>query len=356
MHIRKAVYSIILTCSTAFGVAVNVPLDDVSVNLGLLFQVGHYYRYRDTWRESLDYSRFDVGETELRVYGMLFDRVEYGVRYNVSSFSSRTSLREAFVGTELPAGFSVKIGKYFLPFGVEATTESGYLTCTSWTKSSTNIALGRGYGIRFDYSAERDNWPYKVGAAAGVFNGSSPLVAGAGRVYGTPIPGVRDLEVGYSYYYRKEAREKYRLTSSPRIEYLEEPRAGADARLTVSGLTLSAEYMQRFYNDFPIEPHNPLIRDYAYKSAYDRGYFGTVNYYRELPWRYFQGFQPYGRYEHFDPAILYRGYTPVDRYTGGFALHFLGRNLMFKSDYTRVLEETNPTSNDEITSEFQVMF
>jgi len=75
-----------------------------------------------------------------------------------------------------------------------------------------------------------------------------------------------------------------------------------------------------------------------------------------LPWRYFRGFRPYVRYERFDAAILKRGDCPEDRYTGGVALHFLGRKLMFRSDYTRILEEINPTSNDEIASEFQVMF
>jgi hypothetical protein len=287
---------------------------------------------------------------------MLFDRVEYSARYHVYSFFSSTLLREAYIGTALPAGFSAKIGRCYLPFGVEATTDPGYLTCTSSTLSSIYIALGRDYGVRFDYSAERDDWPYKVGAGGGVFNGSSPLVAGAGRAYGTPVPGVRNFEVGYSYYYRKEARKKYPLTSYPWTEYLEEPRASADARFTVGGLTVSAEYMQRFYNNFPIQSHDPRTRVYVYKSAYDRGFFCTIDYYRALPWRYFQGYQPYGRYEHFDPAVLERGEGPVDRYTAGFALHFLGRNLMFKSDYTRVLEDANPTSNDEITSEFQVMF
>ena len=352
MYLTKTFAVIALASSAAFGVAVDVPSDDVSVNLGLLLQAGHYYTYRNIGRYHLDLSRFDVAEAEFRLYGRFFDKVEYDVRSREFEY-----LREAFVGTTFPANISAKIGLYFLPFGVKATTEKGYLTCNSPTVTSSRIAPGRGYGVRFDYLTERDTWPYKFGVAAGVYNNEPPLMAGAGRVYGTPVPGLKNLEVGYSYYYRKAAREKYTGYSTTLVEFLEEPRAGADVRFVAGGLTASAEYMQRFYNDYPITigSRGPRAR-IIYKDAYDRGYFGVIDYYKKLPWRYFRGFQPYVRYERFEPAVLKRGAYPVDRYTGGFALHFLGRNLMFKSDYTRVLEEANPTSNDEIASEFQVMF
>lgn len=350
MYVLKTSIAIALASSAAFGVAVDVPSDDVSVNLGLLLQAGHYYKYENIGREHLGSSRFSVPEAELRVYGLLLDKVIYDVRGR-----STYSLREAYVGTTFPGDISAKIGLYFLPFGVEATTEEGYLTCTSRTSSSDGIAPGRGYGVRFDYLAERDRWPYKIGVAAGVYNNVSPLVAGAGRVYGAPVPGLKNLEVGYSYYYGKTMRKKYTGYSQGLIEFLEEPRAGADVTFVTGGLTISAEYMQRFYNDYPIVVARQ-IPYHIYKDAYDRGYFGLVAYEYKLRWRYFRGFQPYIRYEHIDPAVLEPGDYPVDRYTGGFALHFLGRNLMFRSDYTRVLEDKYPTSNDEIASEFQVMF
>jgi hypothetical protein len=351
MNVKKILLAVTLGCAAAFGVTVDVPTEDVSVNLGLLFQVGHDYRYRNLWLQHMDYSRFGVGEAELRVYGLLFDKVEYDVRSREFE-----NIREAYIGTTLPGNISAKIGLYFLPFGVEATTEEGYLTCTSRTSSSNGIALGRGYGVRFDYLTERDRWPYRIGVAAGVYNNVSPLVAGAGRVYGTPIPGLKNLEVGYSYYYGKTQRQKYTGPFGGLLKFLEEPRAGADARYVIGGLTLAAEYMQRYYNDYPVEIERQGPNYYLYKDAYDRGYFGVIDYYKTLPWPYFQGFQPYVRYEHFDPAVLKPGDYPIDRYTGGFALHFLGRNLMFRSDYTRVLEDKYPTSNDEIASEFQVMF
>jgi len=351
MYVLKTSIVIVLASSAAFAVAVDVPSDDVSVNLGLLLQAGHYYTYRNTDEEHLGSSRFSVPEAELRVYGSLFDKVLYDVRSRPTY-----GVREAYVGTTLPGDISAKIGLYFLPFGVEATTEEGYVTCTSRTATSSGIAPGRGYGVRFDYLAERDRWPYRIGVAAGVYNNVPPLMAGAGRVYGTPIPGLKNLEAGYSYYYGKTLRKKYTGYSRGLEEFLEEPRAGADVRFVTGGLTVSAEYMQRFHNDYPVVVERQRPYYYLYKDAYDRGYFGLVDYYKELPWRYFRGFQPYVRYEHIDPAVLEPGDYPVDRYTGGFALHFLGRNLMFRSDYTRVLEDKYPTSNDEIASEFQVMF
>jgi hypothetical protein len=351
MHFRNIAFSIGLISRSAFGVAVDVPSDDVSVNLGLLLQAGHYYTYQNIGDKHLDFSRFSVPETEFRVYGRVLDKVEYDVRSRGFDY-----LREAYIGTTFPGNVSPKIGLYFVPFGVEATTEEGYLTCTSRTLSSSRIAPGRGYGVRFDYLAERESWPYKVGLAAGVYNDEPSLMAGAGRVYGAPIPGLKNLDIGYSYFYWKEKREKYAVYSRSREEFLEEPRAGADVRFTVGGLTISAEYMQRFYNDYPIRVISSGTYNHVYKDAYERGYFGLIDYFKKLPWRYFQGFRPYARYERFDAAILERGNSPEDRYTGGFALHFLGRNLMFKSDYTRILEEEDPTSNDEIASEFQVMF
>lgn len=350
MYVLKTFIAIALASGAAFGVDVDVPSDDVSVNLGLLLQAGHYYEYENIGRAHLGSSSFSIPEAEFRVYGSLFDKVIYDVRSK-----SNYGVREGYVGTTFPGKVSAKIGLYFQPFGVEATTEEGYLTCTSRTATSNRIAPGRGHGVRFDYVTERDNWPYKIGVAAGVYNNVSPLVAGAGRVYGAPIPGFKNLEVGYSYYYGKIMRKKYTGSSQSLIEFLEEPRAGADVRFSTGGLTISAEYMQRFYNDYPIVIERQ-IPHYLYKDAYDRGYYGLIEYYNKLPWRYFQAFHPYLRYEHIDPAVLKPGDYPVDRYTGGFALHFLGRNLMFQSDYTRVLEDKYPTSNDEIASEFQVMF
>ena len=111
MYLAKTFAVIALASRAAFGVAVDVPSDDVSVNLGLLLQAGHYYTYRNIENEHLDYSRFSVPESELRVYGLLFDKVVYDVRSRLIY-----SLREAYVGTMLPANISAKIGLYFLPF------------------------------------------------------------------------------------------------------------------------------------------------------------------------------------------------------------------------------------------------
>jgi hypothetical protein len=336
----------------AYAAAVDVPVEEFTVNLGLLLQAGHRYEYRNIRDEHLDESDFVIPETELRVYGRLFDRVDYDVRsYRLSS------VREAYVGTTIGAGFSGKIGRFFVPFGVEATTYEGYLICSSRTVTSEVIAPGRNYGVRFDYLLERDGWPYKIGAAGGVFNGSGPLVEGAGRIYGTPVPGLKGLDVGLSYFYAKEYRWKYRGMYEPReYHYLPEPRAGADLSLAAWRLEFLAEYMQHFVNDYPIPRERYREPYYVYKDTYERGYFGTLVYTQPLPWRYFQNFAPYARYERWDPAVLERGDIPEDRYTAGLALHFLGRNLMFRSDYTRILEDECPTSNDVIASEFQVMF
>jgi hypothetical protein len=351
MNFARIILLIILAAAAAFGVAVNVPLDEAVVNVGLLLQAGHYYEYRNIGEYHLGSGGFDVPEAEFRVYGSLFDKVEYDVRALEFRY-----LREAYVGTTFPGDVKAKTGLYFVPFGAEATTEEGYLTCTSRAVVSESIAPGRDYGVRFDYLAERERWPYKVGVVAGVYNDEGPLVAGGGRVYGAPIPGLKNVELGYSYYYHKTRREKYGGGVVVRAEFLEEPRAGADVRFTAAGLTVSAEYMQLFYNDYPIHLERYGSYEYVYKDTYGRGYFGVIDYHKKLPWRYFQGFQPYVRYERLDPAVLKRGDCPQARYTGGFALHFLGRNLMFRSDYTRILEAKYPTSNDVIASEFQVMF
>lgn len=335
----------------AYGGQVNVPLDEVTVNLGLLLQAGHRYEYRNLGPYHLDKSDFVIPEAELRVYGRLFNKVAYDVRS-----SNLRTVREAYLGTALPAGFSTKIGRFFVPFGVEATTYEGYLICSSRTVTSDRIAPGRNYGVRFDYLLERDGWPYKIGAAAGVFNGSGPLVDGAGRIYGTPVPGIRNLDFGVSYFYAKTRRGKYRRYAPDEEHYLSEPRAGADLSFTAWRFEFLAEYMQRFFNDYPIPTPGYREPYYVYKDTYARGYFGTLTYTHPLPWRFFQDLEHYTRYERWDPAILHPGDIPEDRYTAGLALHFLGRNLMFRSDYTRILEDEYRTSNDVVTSEFQVMF
>ncbi len=352
MRYRRFLLTFSLTVVAAHAVQVDVPFDEATVNLGLLFQVGHHYEFKNIGPEHLDESEFVVPEAELRVYGRLFGKVDYDVR----SPGLRV-VREAYLGTALPAGFSTKVGRFFVPFGVEATTHEGYLTCSSRTVTSGAIAPGRNSGVRFDYVLERGAWPYRIGAAAGVFNGSGPLVNGAGRIYGAPVPGMRNFDVGVSYYYEKMLREKYRGVYLPlERHYLEEPRVGADVSLTVWRFEFLAEYMQHFVNDYPIRVERYREPYYVYKDTYERGYFGTLVYTHPLPWRYFQNLAPYARYERWDPAVLYPGAIPEDRYTAGFALHFLGRNLMFRSDYTRILEDEYRTSNDVIASEFQVMF
>ncbi len=351
MRYLKFILAFGLAGTGAYGVQVDVPFDEATVNLGLLLQAGHRYEFRNIGRQHLDESEFVVPEAELRVYGLLFNRVDYDVR------SSLKSVREAYLGTPIAAGFSTKAGLFFIPFGVEATTYEGYLTCSSRTVTSSAIAPGRNYGVRFDYLLGREAWPYKIGAAAGVFNGSGPLVNGAGRIYGAPVPTLKNFELGFSYFYAKAYRWKYRGRYEPEeYHYLAEPRAGADVSYTVWRVQFSAEYMQHFINDYPIEIRRYMERDYVYKDTYERGYFGTVVYTHPLPWRYFQDFAPYARYERWDPAVLRPGDIAEDRYTAGFALHFLGRNLMFRSDYTRILEDEHRTSNDIIASEFQVIF
>jgi len=351
MKLFKIILIAAASACPVYGVAVDVPVDDFTVNLGLLLQAGHYHKYRNIGPYHLDESEFEIPEAELRVYGRLFDKVDYDVRFNRLS-----RVREAYVGTDFVAGFSGKIGRQFVPFGVEATTYEGYLTCSSRAVTSATVAPGRNYGVRFDFLLERDDWPYKIGAAAGVFNGVDPLVEGAGRIYGAPLPAVNNLVIGCSYYYAKTLRTKYFTPYREERHFLEEPRAGADVSFKAWRLEFSAEYMQRFYNDFAIRGYRYREPYYFYKDTYERGYFGTLTYTQPLPWRYFQDFAPYARYERWDPAVLERGDIAEKRFTGGLALHFLGRNLMFRADYTRILEDECPTTNDEVASQFQVMF
>ena len=336
--------------AAVYAVAVSVPTDDFSVNLGLLLQAGHRYRFFEWENVSEDSSYFTISEAELRLYGRVFDKVDYNLR--LAEFGS---IREAYVGTAFPAGFSAKIGKYFVPFGVEATTEEGYLTYTSRTRSSEKIAPGREYGLRLDYVRASDNWPYEFGAAAGVYNNrQGPLVDGAARVFAKPVPGVKTLSIGCSFYYGKEYREIY----DPRRRSLDRrfrpaPRLAGDAYFETWRLKFGLEYLEYFLQDVLIDVRD---REPIYKSDYYRGGFATAGYTHPLPWRYLDAAEPYLRYERYDPAVFRRGWQPEDRYTGGFALYFISRNLMFKADYTRILEKEQRRTNDEIESLFQIMF
>lgn len=336
--------------AAVYAVAVSVTTDDFSVNLGLLLQAGHRYRFFEWENISEDSSDFTVPEAELRLYGRVFETVDYDLR-----FAGFGSIREAYVGTDLPAGFSAKIGKYFVPFGVEATTEEGYLPCTSRTRSSERIAPGREYGLRFDYFRASDNWPYEFGAAAGVYNNrQGPLVDGAARVYARPVPGVRTLSIGCSFYYGKEYRQIYDpRRGHPERYFRPAPRLAGDVYFETWRLKFGLEYLEYFLQDvlIGIRGLEPI-----YKSDYYRGGFATAGYTHPLPWRYLGAVEPYLRYERYDPAVFEKGLSPEDRYTGGFALYFMGRNLMFKADYTRILEEEQRRTNDEIESLFQVMF
>ena len=340
--------------TAARAVAVGFAAEDFSVNVGLLLRAGHYYRFVDWEGEKLDASEFSLTEAEVATYGRLWERVSYDFRidrfYNV---------REAWAGVEMPAGLSAKIGKQFAPFGVEATTREGDLTCSSRTYSSIVIAPRRNYGLRFDYLRERDDWPYQVGAAAGVYNNEYtsqyPLVDGAWRIYGTPAPGVRTLAAGCSFYYGKEPRD---LDIEPYIHgyYLfPAPRLGFDLTYVTGPFNLAAEYMQYYIQKerVGVSRERP---EYVYKDDYYRGYFATLSYTRPLPYDYIQSVRPYLRYEHFKPAILRRGDVREDLYTGGLSLFFFDRLVMFRTDYTRIIEDECRTSNDRIASEFQLMF
>ncbi len=338
--------------SAVYAVAVAVPTDDFSVNLGLLLQAGHRYRFYDWQNESEDSSYFSIPEAEVRVYGRAFERVDYDLRLN--GFSN---IREAYVGTELLPGFSAKVGEYFVPFGVEATTEEGYLLCTSTARSSHIIAPGREPGIRFDYVRTSDGWPYEFGVAAGVYNNTEyhvPLVDGAARVYAKPIPGAKTLSVGCSSYYGKEYREIY----NPRRGNVDRPfrpapRLAGDVYFETWRLEFGVEYLEYFVQEILVGSRRG---EPVYKDDYYRGGFATAGYKHPLPWRYLEAVEPYLRYERYDPAVFERGYFPEDRYTAGFATYFIGRNFMFKADYTRIMEEEQRFTNDEIESVFQVMF
>jgi hypothetical protein len=273
--------------------------------------------------------------------------------------ASFSSIREATVGVEPAAGLCATVGRQFVPFGVEATTPEGYLTCSSRTVSSNFIAPGREDGLRFDYALARDDWPYELGAAAGVYNNGYnpyyPLVAGAWRVSGTPAPGVRTLKAGCSFYYGKEAQL---IIIPPHVEgiyFFPAPRLGFDARYELGPLQLAAEYMQYFIQQ-EIVGASPRWRVYLYKDDYYRGYFATLSYSRPLPYEYLSSVRPYLRYERFKPGIFERGDVRVDNYTGGFSAYFFDQAVMFRADYTRIIEDENRTANDRIASEFQVLF
>jgi hypothetical protein len=336
--------------AAVYAVAVSVPTDDYSVNLGLLLQAAHRYRFFEWENVSKDNSDFRVPEAELRLYGRVFERVDYNLR--LAWFGG---IREAYVGTDFPAGFSAKIGRYFVPFGIEATTEEGYLTCTSRTHSSEKIAPGRKYGLRFDYVRRRESWPYELGAAAGIYNNrEGPLVDGAARVYARPVPGVRTLSIGCSLYYGKEYRQIYNPRRRSSELYLcPALRLAGDAYFETWRLKFGLEYLEHSLQEVLIDIRD---REPIYKSDYYRGGFATAGYTHPLPWRYLNSVEPYFRYERYDPAVFRRGLFAEDRYTGGFALSFIGRNLMFKANYTRILEEEQRRTNDEIESLFQVMF
>jgi hypothetical protein len=341
--------------NTAAAVAVDVPTEQFTVNLGLLLQVGHYYQFIEEGRKPESVSQFEVPETEVRVFGRVFEKVRYDLRtYRLTGF------REAFVGVDLPAGFTVRTGLLFVPFGREATTYEGDLPCTRRTISSGRIALGRNYGLRLDYFREREGWPYAFGGAAGVYNGEGSLVDGAARLYGTPLPNARDLVAGCSFYYGKEWRQIYRPDiNETELRFFAAPRMGVDVSYSAWRFDVSAEYMQYYIDPYLVDVvrrPGQREREGVYINGYYRGYFGTVTYAQPLPWRYLQSWRPYGRYERYKPAKIRRGSVPEDRYTAGFGLYFVDRTLTFQADYTRVLEEENRETNDFIYSHFQLMF
>jgi hypothetical protein len=338
----------------ARAVAVSYEAEDLAVNVGLLLRAGHYYTFVEPNKGALDRSSFSVTEAELATFGRVFERVSYDLRFGNFNY-----VREAWAAVDLPAGLSAKVGQQFVPFGVEATTPEGDLTCTSRTRSSGRIAPGRNLGLRLDYLRANDDWPYEVGAAAGVFNNDDryqySLVDGAWRVYGTPAPGVRELEAGCSFYYGKEIRmiEFGRLVHG--LYYFPAPRLGFDVTYDTGAFRISAEYMQYYIQNQWVDS-SPKVRGFVYKDDYYRGYFSTLSRSFPLPYKYVDSVRPYVRYEHYKPAVLDRGDVEEDYFTGGFSTFFFDRVVMFRTDYTRIIEEKNRTINDKIASEFQVIF
>lgn len=347
---------IILAFAAAAAAAVNVqvPLDDITVNLSALMNVGYYYYFYDERDGHVGNGSFGARAYRLGVNGDIGERIFYRAEY--SGYSSSAYTRN-YLGVSLADNLKIEAGDDFAPFGVESQipTEN---RITSTTTLMTGGITPSGLGVRVDYDVKDAFIPFGAGLGIYPYAGSQSyrLDAAAARVYADVWPGEPRLIIGGSYYANQELRLVFtgEYPYERGHKYVFAPRVGGDLGFQWDRITFQTEYMQYYIEDYLIRDNYP--EEPVYKSTYERGYYGLFAYKHPLPWKYLQAFQPYARYERYEPAVLDRGLIAEDRYTGGFDIYFLANNLMLRADYTRILEDELRMKNDRIASAFQLFF
>jgi len=353
---RSAVSAILVfAASSAAAANVEVPLNDITINLSALMQAGYSYYFQDDaqTREHVGSGYFSGQIYRIGVNGYLSDRFFYRAEYG-TDLDTRN-----YVGFRVSDRFTVKAGQDVIPYTVEGQLLPEQYITTSLTHL-TDIFERRGFGLRGDF--EIGNGNPRGGVSTGFYPFTSPteghLDTVTGRAFLAAALGKTELEFGVSGFERKEIRDEA-VGEYPQIRfgtrYLPAPRVAGDAAFRINGFAFLAEYSQYFVDGVLITTGESR-RGYYYKNLSETDYYGLAAYSFALPWRYFHAFQPYSRYERYEPAVYGKRYIAKDYYTGGFDLYFLNNNLMFRADYTRVLEDVLPMKNDVIASYFQLYF
>lgn len=346
---------LIVFAVAAGAVNVQIPLDDVTVNLSALLQTGYDYRFEDDAerRTHVGSGYFAASLYRIGFDGDIGERIFYRAEYGSFPYARN------FIGYRITDGFSIRAGQDVIPFTVDGQLLPEEYIATSPSTVGDNAA-NNGLGLRGDFKTANANprWGLSAGFYPYVFPYADFLDTFAGRTYLEYSAGKAKLELGISGLERKEYR--YRIVGEyPRLEviprYLEAPRAAGDATVSIGGFSFRAEY-SRYFVDGVLIYNGGDIRDAYFKNFTENDYYGIAAYRFSLPWRFLQAIQPYGRYERHEPAIIHKGpfFIAYNKITGGFDSYFLGNNLMLRADYTRVLEDALPMKNDEIRSHIQL--
>ena len=244
---------------------------------------------------------------------------------------SRPVLLDANIDYNLYSFANIRIGQFYVPFGMENTTSDSFMDIINRSQVTEKLVPGRDIGaqgrdiglqVSGDTNFGKEN--KILGYMIGVFNGAGMNLDDdneykdfAGRILVFPIKG---LSVGLSGY-----NGKYGTTNVDKL------RAGAEATYTLEGMSLKAEYV----------------------SGKD-GAMEKYGWYAQAGYKFIPTVETILKYDSYDPDTNTSG-DKNDILTLGLNW-FISKNAKIQVNYEWKNEELTQADNNGLIAQFQIMY
>ncbi len=296
---------------------------------------------------------------------LLFSRVQLLPRYNTSSGNETRLIVEQAFARIVPFSsqeFAISLGKFDSVFGIEYLENESNLRTNITPSLIARYTTGQSLGVKAFYRIQIPKLWSALSLNAAVTNGgtlvetlSPPDLSLAGRPIGSARLGYElnlpafELKLGTS--------GEYGPRNDQHGNRVHEWAIGADLRLIVGGLSLSAEAVSIRQDEGAADKSNGLGTFTVVSGFAARGAYGTLAYAVPLSDGAFRKLSPYVRFEARHAQFEgFPAYT-VDRLTAGFRLD-LWDQLIVKAEALLNGEVSGlPTvANNVFTSSFVYQF